>query len=70
MLITQFTLRLVLHPQYKLEYFKNANWEPEWIRTAEEIFRTQFELHYGKENNAERETQVDNSLDETVRNLF
>jgi len=38
----------VLHPQYKLEYFKDAKWEPEWITIAEELVCTQFELSYYK----------------------
>jgi hypothetical protein len=68
--MTPIMLHLVLHPQYKTEYFKKANWEPEWIRTAEEILRKQFELHYQKESNAEGKPQADGSSDEMVRNLF
>ncbi|KAI0079327.1 hypothetical protein K474DRAFT_1567812, partial [Panus rudis PR-1116 ss-1] len=29
-----YRISMVLHPQYKLEYFKQANWEQEWINTA------------------------------------
>jgi hypothetical protein len=36
----------VLHPQYKLRYFKTAKWEEDWIDTAETIFHTQYELYY------------------------
>ena len=32
----------MLHPCHKLQYFKNAGWEDEWIESAEEIVRTQF----------------------------
>ena len=28
---------VVLYPQYKLEYFKTANWEQKWIDVAEKI---------------------------------
>lgn len=38
----------VLHPQYKLQYFKESDWQQEWIDTAEEMLRTQFETHYRK----------------------
>jgi hypothetical protein len=38
---------LVLHPRHKLQYFKNAGWEDDWIERAEEIVRTQFDLSYG-----------------------
>jgi hypothetical protein len=37
---------IVLHPQYKLEYFRTANWEQEWIDTAEDLLRTQFQNKY------------------------
>ena len=36
----------VLHPRYKLEYFKKAGWEPDWINTAEELVRTSFNKFY------------------------
>lgn len=36
----------VLHPRHKLVYFRNAKWSEEWIRTAEEIVRTVYELDY------------------------
>jgi hypothetical protein len=36
----------VLHPQYKLQYFKTAKWEEDWIDTAKAIFHTQYELYY------------------------
>ncbi|KAJ3816135.1 hypothetical protein F5880DRAFT_1449194, partial [Lentinula raphanica] len=26
-----YRMAMVLHPKYKLEYFRNANWEQEWI---------------------------------------
>lgn len=40
---------LVLHPQYKLQYFRDANWEPEWIVTAEDMLRTQYIAKYHRE---------------------
>lgn len=36
----------MLHPRHKLEYFKNAGWEPEWIDTAKSIVREEFEQSY------------------------
>lgn len=36
----------VLHPRHKLVYFRNAKWLEEWIRTAEEIVHTVYELDY------------------------
>ena len=40
-------LLLVLHPHHKLQYFKNAGWQDEWIKRAEEIVHTVFDLSYG-----------------------
>ena len=37
---------LVLHPCHKLKYFECAGWEPDWIRTAEDIVRAVFEGSY------------------------
>jgi hypothetical protein len=36
----------VLHPRYKLGYFKAAGWTQEWIDTAEDLVRNQFDLKY------------------------
>lgn len=45
---------LVLHPQYKLEYFRHMKWEESWIKTAEGIVRDEYERSY-----ASRETSAD-----------
>jgi len=42
----------VLHPQYKLKYFKGAKWEQEWIDTTKELVRTQFNRSYCKAGGA------------------
>jgi hypothetical protein len=36
----------VLHPRYKSTYFHKAKWPREWITTAEELFREQWETYY------------------------
>jgi len=41
-----YRIAMVLHPNYKLMYFKNAGWETEWIDTAEELVREEFRRHY------------------------
>ncbi len=38
---------LVLHPQHKLNYFKNTGWKDEWIERAKEIVRMEFNKFYG-----------------------
>ena len=40
------TFSLVLHPQHKLQYFKNAGWINDCIDTAEQLICTQFEVVY------------------------
>ncbi|KAI0337368.1 hypothetical protein BDW22DRAFT_1313653, partial [Trametopsis cervina] len=29
-----YRIAMMLHPSYKLSYFREHNWEPEWIKTA------------------------------------
>ena len=36
----------MLHPAYKLEYFKSAGWENSWIKVSEELVRTEFDQCY------------------------
>ena len=52
--ITLLTLITVLHPRHKVAYFKSANWEPEWIESAEKIVRKEYERSY-----ASRTTSID-----------
>ncbi|KAF8162019.1 hypothetical protein BJ912DRAFT_865120, partial [Pholiota molesta] len=41
-----YRIAMILHPAYKLEYFRAANWEAEWIQTAEELVRSEFDRNY------------------------
>ncbi|KAF8978261.1 hypothetical protein BDQ17DRAFT_1220600, partial [Cyathus striatus] len=41
-----YCIAMILHPRYKLQYFKKAGWLPEWIDTAKDVLHTQFELNY------------------------
>jgi hypothetical protein len=36
----------VLHPRHKLQYFKNAGWESDWIQTATDLVHDEFDLSY------------------------
>ena len=36
----------VLHPRHKLQYFKNAGWEDNWIKTACIIDHDEFDQTY------------------------
>jgi hypothetical protein len=44
--------RLYHSNKYKLEYFKQANWELEWINTAKELLHMQFNWSYHKGSSA------------------
>jgi hypothetical protein len=41
-----YRIAMVLHPRHKLAYFKNANWESEWIDTAEALICEEFTRSY------------------------
>ncbi|KAG2740682.1 hypothetical protein P692DRAFT_201727755 [Suillus brevipes Sb2] len=41
-----YRIAMVLHPQHKLEYFKAAGWEDEWVTTAHNIVHTEYERSY------------------------
>lgn len=74
--------RPVLHPSYKIAYFKKAGWEANWIEVTKEIVRNQFEGTYtevpelnddaGNDNHDagdedyEEETQDDNDNDAMI----
>src|SRR5271168_747090 len=45
-LMTDFSVILVLHPRHKLKYFEMAGWEEEWIQTARQIVRSEFDRTY------------------------
>lgn len=40
----------VLNPRYKLQYFKKANWPSDWIQTAQDITRDEYERTYANCN--------------------
>lgn len=39
-------LPIVLHPGHKLEYFRDNDWDEEWIDAAKEITRKEYERKY------------------------
>jgi hypothetical protein len=48
-------LDIVLHPHHKLKYFEKANWEQDWIDTARELVRDEFERSYKQDSGSENE---------------
>ncbi|KAG0692110.1 hypothetical protein DFH29DRAFT_818224 [Suillus ampliporus] len=41
-----YHIAMVLHPHHKLNYFKTAGWEPEWIQTASDLVHHEFDFAY------------------------
>ncbi|GJE85026.1 hAT transposon family protein [Phanerochaete sordida] len=37
---------MLLHPKYKVDYFRNQKWKADWITAAIEILRSEWEDHY------------------------
>jgi hypothetical protein len=44
--VTTTNIPLVLHPQYKMSYFRHEKWPQSWISTAEDIIRDLWTEHY------------------------
>ena len=42
----RLTWQVVQHPRHKLNYFKAAKWDKEWIDTARQIVREEYEHTY------------------------
>ncbi|KAF8997612.1 hypothetical protein BDQ17DRAFT_1248460 [Cyathus striatus] len=57
-----YHISMILHPEYKLEYFKSAEWPEDWICTAKEVLHAQFELHYKKSSDIDSETIETNTI--------
>ncbi|KAF6762938.1 hypothetical protein DFP72DRAFT_801536, partial [Ephemerocybe angulata] len=41
-----YRISMILDPHYKLEYFKDHDWSEEWIETALQVTRDEFECSY------------------------
>ena len=48
---------LVLHPSHKLEYFRTAKWEDDWVKAVEDIVRAEFERTYMDMDSDDSEVQ-------------
>jgi hypothetical protein len=40
------SLALVLHPKYKLRYFRKAGWDEAWITTSRQLVEDEFDRYY------------------------
>ncbi|GLB45805.1 hypothetical protein LshimejAT787_3000140 [Lyophyllum shimeji] len=45
-----YRIAMILHPRHKLSYFMTAGWKQEWIDTAEELLRAEFDRSYRQED--------------------
>ncbi|KAJ3498251.1 hypothetical protein NLJ89_g10242 [Agrocybe chaxingu] len=61
-----YRIAMILHPRHKLSYFRTASWPQEWIDTAEDLLRSEFERSYRLEELSEDEDMGDIG-DEVVR---
>ncbi|KAJ3504337.1 hypothetical protein NMY22_g17960 [Coprinellus aureogranulatus] len=41
-----YWIAMILHPEYKLQYFTDAGWAPEWITEACKLVTTEWTTHY------------------------
>ncbi|KIM51047.1 hypothetical protein SCLCIDRAFT_46451, partial [Scleroderma citrinum Foug A] len=41
-----YCIAMILHPCYKLEYFKQAKWNVDWIDTAQDLIRATYDSTY------------------------
>lgn len=64
----------VLHPQFKRKYFESAKWEPAWIKTAEDIVKTQWKEGYAvrtlEQSNTNEGTAGEDNEEDEVRTSF
>jgi hypothetical protein len=49
-IIAYCPLLSVLHPHHRLNYFKSARWENNWIKAATQLVRDEFDLSYNLYN--------------------
>jgi hypothetical protein len=52
----------VLHPKYKLSYFRTKKWPEEWIETAKEVLREQWLTNYKPGDPLEATSQSSSSV--------
>ncbi|KAH9915974.1 uncharacterized protein BXZ73DRAFT_24955, partial [Epithele typhae] len=41
-----YRIAMVLHPRYKMEYFKSEHWPDDWIETAKTVVRDRYDAVY------------------------
>ena len=59
-------LLLVLHPRYKLSYFRSKNWPEEWIDAARTVLWEQWSSYYKPRNDSELDPSSQSSSSTSV----
>ncbi|KAJ2911793.1 hypothetical protein MD484_g8620, partial [Candolleomyces efflorescens] len=57
-----YRIAIILHPSYKLKYFKKAGWSDTWQATAEEIVREEFKRVYAEFKLQSQASRITNLL--------
>lgn len=57
------SLALVLHPKYKLRYFRKAGWDEAWITTSRQLVEDEFDRYYKNRPVAKESRDSDDSSD-------
>lgn len=50
-----YRIAMVLHPGLKLEYFRQHDWEREWVEQAEKLVREEYSANYERRAASEDE---------------
>ena len=52
----------MLHPKYKLSYFRAKKWPEEWVKAAKTVLREQWLTNYNANNSSEPSSQSSSSV--------
>jgi hypothetical protein len=59
----------VLHPGLKLEYFRQHEWDDEWIEIAENLVREEYAVNYQKKDDVSGNGNTEEQSDQVRYNL-
>ena len=52
-----YRIAMVMHPGLKLQYFRELEWQKDWLEVAEELVRNEYRDNYEKETSSVKPTQ-------------
>ncbi|KIJ21099.1 hypothetical protein PAXINDRAFT_6879 [Paxillus involutus ATCC 200175] len=69
-----YRITMILHPHHKLEYFKVASWEKEWIQMAQDMVWDEYEWSYASHTHinpgAQKTIATTNVKEDKDSNIF